>query len=136
MMEKTKSDKTRIDKYLWAIRIFKTRAQATDACSKGKVKMHGKVLKASKTVDIKDEYEIKGETRFWQIRVLGILHQRVQYSEAIQFYEDLTPPDEIPGKAAFSGAAFHTGKRLSKIGRPTKKKRRSLEDFWDNSAEA
>ncbi len=135
-MEKTKSDKTRIDKYLWAIRIFKTRAQATDACSKGKVKMHGKVLKASKTVDIKDEYEIKGETRFWQIRVLGILHQRVQYSEAIQFYEDLTPPDEIPGKAAFSGAAFHTGKRLSKIGRPTKKKRRSLEDFWDNSAEA
>lgn len=135
-MEKTKSDKTRIDKYLWAIRIFKTRAQATDACSKGKVKMQGKVLKASKTVDIKDEYEIKGETRFWQIRVLGILHQRVQYSEAIQFYEDLTPPDEIPGKAAFSGAAFHTGKRLSKIGRPTKKKRRSLEDFWDNSAEA
>ena len=56
-------EKLRIDKYLWAIRLFKTRSQAGDACSKGKVKMNGNAIKASRIVAIGDEYEVKTESR-------------------------------------------------------------------------
>ncbi|MDE3236175.1 MAG: RNA-binding S4 domain-containing protein [Bacteroidota bacterium] len=121
-------EKLRIDKYLWSIRIFKTRSIAADACDKGKVKLHGDSVKASKTVNIGDEYEIKTEARKWVIKVTGLLDHRVQYSEAIQFYIDITPSEEIE-KMKMQAAAFHTGKRLSKIGRPTKKERRDLDEF-------
>ena len=121
-------EKLRIDKYLWSIRIFKTRSIAADACDKGKVKLHGDAVKASKTVNIGDEYEIKTEARKWVIKVTGLLDHRVQYSEAVRFYIDITPSEEIE-KMKMQAAAFHTGKRLSKIGRPTKKERRDLDEF-------
>jgi ribosome-associated heat shock protein Hsp15 len=122
-----KSDqKLRLDKYLWAIRIFKTRTQAAEACDKGKVKYKGSPAKASKQVVIGDEYEIKTETRRWSIKVSGLLPNRVQYMEAIKFYIDQTPHEEIE-RLQFQSASFHTGKRQSKIGRPTKKQRRDLD---------
>lgn len=124
------SGKVRIDKYLWSIRMFKTRSQAADACSKGKVKLNGNTVKASKIVDVHEVYEINAEARKWIIQVLGILNHRVQFSEAINFYKDITP-SELLVKPAFESSAFHTGKRLSKIGRPTKKDRRELDDFLD-----
>src|SRR5919107_1767612 len=88
-------EKLRIDKYLWAIRLFKTRATAAEACDKGKVKMNGNSVKASKTVNVGDEYEVKTEARKWIIKVTGLLHNRVQYIEAIKYYIDLTPAEEI-----------------------------------------
>jgi len=121
-------EKLRIDKYLWAIRLFKTRSQAADACDKGKVKLHGDTIKASKTVNTGDEYEVKTEARKWVIQVSRLLDHRVQYSEAINFYIDLTPAEETE-RVKFEAASFHTGKRLSKIGRPTKRERRGLDDF-------
>ncbi len=123
--------KIRIDKYLWAIRIFKTRTQAADACSKGKVKMNGNSLKASKIVEINDQYEIKTEARKWLIKVTRLLQQRVQFSEAVNFYTDLTPAEEKK-EESYEATAFHTGKRLSKIGRPTKKERRGRDDFFND----
>lgn len=123
-------EKLRIDKYLWAIRLFKTRSQAGDACDKGKVKMNGMAVKASRIVAIGDEYEVKTEARKWVIKVAGLLHNRVQYSEAINHYIDLTPAEELD-RIRFEAASFHTGKRLSKIGRPTKRERRDLEGFMD-----
>lgn len=124
-------EKLRIDKYLWAIRLFKTRSQAGDACSKGKVKMNGNAIKASSIVAIGDEYEVKTESRRWVVKVTGLLDHRVQYSEAIQFYVDLTPAEELD-RIKFEAATYQTGKRLSKIGRPTKKQRRDLGDFMGN----
>jgi ribosome-associated heat shock protein Hsp15 len=124
-------DKLRIDKYLWAIRLFKTRSQAGDACSKGKVKMNGNAIKASRLVAIGDEYEVKTESRRWVVKVTGLLDHRVQYSEAINFYIDLTPAEELD-RIKFEAATYQTGKRLSKIGRPTKKQRRDLGDFMGN----
>ena len=121
-------EKKRLDKYLWSIRIFKTRAQAAEACDKGKVKFNGASVKASKHVHVDDEYAIKTELRNWVIKVTGLLSHRVQYAEAIKYYVDLTPAEEIQ-KTEFQSASFHTGKRLSKIGRPTKKQRRDLEGF-------
>jgi len=124
-------EKLRIDKYLWAIRLFKTRSQAGDACSKGKIKMNGNALKASRLVAIGDEYEVKTESRRWVVKVTGLLDHRVQYSEAIKFYIDLTPAEELD-RIKFEAATYQTGKRLSKIGRPTKKQRRDLGDFMGN----
>jgi ribosome-associated heat shock protein Hsp15 len=121
-------EKLRIDKYLWAIRLFKTRSLAAEACEKGRVKLAGVSVKASKPVSVGDEYEVKTEARKWLIRVTGLLSNRVQYAEAIKYYIDLTPEEEIE-KLKTLAASFHTGKRLSKIGRPTKKERRDLDDF-------
>jgi ribosome-associated heat shock protein Hsp15 len=126
----TEKEKLRIDKYLWSIRLFKTRSQAGDACSKGKVKFNGDNVKASRVVGIGDEYEVKTEAKKWRIKVTGLLHTRVQYSEAIKFYIDITPEEEVD-KVTFVASSFHTGKRLSKVGRPTKKERRDLGDFME-----
>jgi ribosome-associated heat shock protein Hsp15 len=126
-------EKLRIDKYLWAIRLFKTRSLASEACEKGRVKLSGVAVKASKPVSVGDEYEVKTEARKWLIRVTALLANRVQYSEAIKYYVDITPEEEIE-KISTLPASFHTGKRLSKIGRPTKKERRDLEDFTNPGA--
>ncbi|MGN6439896.1 MAG: RNA-binding S4 domain-containing protein [Agriterribacter sp.] len=123
-------EKLRLDKYLWSIRIFKTRSLAAEACDKGKVKCNGDQAKPSKNVHVGDEYEIKTEARRWRIRVVALLHNRVQYSEAIKYYVDITPDEEIE-RQQYQAASFHTGKRLSKIGRPTKKERRDMDDFLD-----
>lgn len=124
-------DKVRLDKYLWAIRVFKTRGQAAEACEKGKVKMEGDSLKAAKTVRIGDTYDIKSETRRWVVKVTGIIEKRVQFSEAVKYYEDLTPVEEKE-RLAFQAAVFYSGKRQTKIGRPTKKQRRELGDFLED----
>ncbi len=123
------TEKLRLDKYLWAIRIFKTRSLASEACEKGKVKYNGASVKASRQVKADDEYEIKTEAKKWVIKVTGLLSNRVQFSEAIKYYLDISPEDDGTQKLKFQGAAFHTGKRMSKTGRPTKKQKRDLDDF-------
>jgi len=123
-------EKLRLDKYLWAIRIFKTRTLAAAACDTGKVKQAGTGVKAAKNVIVGDEYEIKTEARKWLIKVTGLLHNRVAYPEAIKYYLDITPKEEEQ-QLQFQAASFHTGKRKSKIGRPTKKQRRELDDFFE-----
>ena len=122
-------EKLRIDKYLWAIRLFKTRTAAAAACDTGKVRLNGTAVKAAKPVAVGDEYEVKTEAKKWRIRVTGLLHNRMAYAEVIKYYIDITP--EETEKPNFQAASFHTGKRLSKIGRPTKKQRRELDDFLD-----
>ena len=122
------TEKLRLDKYLWAIRIFKTRSQAAEACDKNKVKMNGNALKAAKTVNIGDQYEIKTEAKKWVIKVTGLLFDRVAFSEAVNYYIDITPKEEI-NETSDRSASFNTGKRMSKTGRPTKKQQRDLEDF-------
>jgi ribosome-associated heat shock protein Hsp15 len=123
-------EKLRIDKYLWAIRLFKTRSQAADACDKSKVKLHGDNVKASKPVTVGDEYEVKTEAKRWVIKVTALLDHRVQYTEAIKYYTDITPADELD-RITFQAATFHTGKRMSKQGRPTKKDKREIDGFMD-----
>lgn len=124
------SEKLRIDKYLWSIRLFKTRSMASAACESGKVKHATLQVKPSKTVNIGDVYEIKTEQKKWTIKVTGLLANRLAYAEAIKFYEDITPPEELE-RIQFMASSFQTGKRLSKIGRPTKKQRRDLDEFTD-----
>lgn len=121
-------EKLRVDKYLWAIRLFKTRSQAADACDNGKVKLQGSNIKASKPVNLGDVFDVKTEGRKWVIRVTGLLEKRAAYPEAIKNYEDITPPEELD-VVKFQAASFQTGKRLSKVGRPTKRDLRDIRGF-------
>lgn len=127
-------EKLRIDKYLWAIRLFKTRSQAAEACDKGKVKWQQQSVKAARAVQAGDEYEVKTEQKRWIIKVTALLDHRVQYSEAIKYYQDITPAEEIT-RIQYQAATFHTGKRLSKQGRPTKKEKREIDAFLTGSEE-
>jgi ribosome-associated heat shock protein Hsp15 len=133
-VKKEEKEKLRIDKYLWAIRLFKTRTLAAAACDTSKVKLAGNNVKAAKTVAIGDEYEVKTEEKKWVVKVTGLLHNRVAYSEAINYYMDLTPAAETDS-LQFQSASFHTGKRPSKIGRPTKKQRRERNEFFGEEEE-
>jgi ribosome-associated heat shock protein Hsp15 len=99
-------EKLRLDKYLWSIRLFKTRSEAADACNKGKVKYNGDAAKASKTVSVGDEYEVKTENKRWRIKVTALLDHRLQYSQAINYYIDITPAEEIE-RLQFQAASFN-----------------------------
>jgi ribosome-associated heat shock protein Hsp15 len=125
-----KKEKLRLDKYLWSIRVFKSRSMATEAIDKGRVKLNGENVKASRNVVIGDVYEARTEHKNWVLKVTQLIDGRVAYAEAIKYYEDLTPVEELE-RVRQVAATFQTGKRLSKIGRPTKKNRRDLGDFLD-----
>lgn len=118
----------RLDKYLWAIRIFKTRTLASEAIDSGKVKHDGQNVKASRSVSIGDQYEIKTSARKWLIKVRGLLETRGSYEVALENYSDLTPEEDKTIEKPLT-SNFYTGKRLSKTGRPTKKQRRDLSDL-------
>ncbi|WEK36259.1 MAG: RNA-binding S4 domain-containing protein [Candidatus Pseudobacter hemicellulosilyticus] len=123
-------EKLRIDKYLWSIRLFKTRTLATEACDAGKVRFNEQPVKPSKAVNLNEEYEVRTPAKRWRIKVTGLLPNRLAHTEAIKYYEDITPPEELE-RLQHQAASFHTGKRLSKQGRPTKKDRRELDDFFE-----
>jgi len=125
-----KKEKLRLDKYLWSIRVFKSRSMATEAIDKGRVKLNGENVKAARNVVIGDVYEARTEHKNWVLKVTQLLDGRVAYAEAVKYYEDLTPVEELE-RVRQVAATFQTGKRLSKIGRPTKKNRRDLGDFLD-----
>lgn len=127
----TDKEKVRIDKYLWAIRIFKTRSLATKACDEGKVKIEGMTVKPSRNVAIGDRYDIRTDGRKWTIEVTGIINKRVKYEEAVKHYTDHTSEEDKQHNIRL-GNSFYTGKRLSNTGRPTKKQRRGLDDIFND----
>jgi ribosome-associated heat shock protein Hsp15 len=124
----TDKEKLRLDKYLWAIRLYKTRRLATDACNNGKVKYQEDAAKPGKNVHLGDIYDVRTEAKRWKIKVIGLLHTRAKHEEAIKNYVDITPQEELE-RLQYQAASFHTGKRPSKIGRPTKKERRDLDEY-------
>ena len=78
-----------------------------------------------------DDYEVKTEVKRLRIKDIGLLFKKVVYSEAINFYADIIPAEESD-RIKFLAASFHKGKRQSKIGRPTKKQKRDIDDFLEN----
>ena len=95
------------------------------------MKYKGENAKASKNVTLDDEYEIKTLHKKWVIKVKELLYNRVQYTEALNYYTDITPLEEME-RIQFESATFNTGKRMSKIGRPTKKNKRDLDSFLEH----
>ena len=120
-------EKLRIDKYLWAIRIFKTRSLATEACKAGRVKLNGQNVKPSYVVKVGERYTIQKGIERKEILVTGLLERRVDAKTAVQFYEDHTPIEETYGfKSVFHAPVL---KRDRGTGRPTKKDRREIDDL-------
>lgn len=119
----------RIDKFLWAVRVYKTRSQATEACKKGRVTVDDMPAKPSRTVSIGDVIEVKKMPVVHSYRVLELLEKRVGAKIVEQYVEDITPPEEMQ-KLQMQDDFFV--KRDRGAGRPTKKERRLLDDIRDS----
>src|SRR5476651_1228082 len=87
-------EKLRIDKYLWAIRAFKTRTLATDACKAGRVKLDGNNIKPSHEVKINEVYHVSKGAERRVLKVIALLENRTDAKTAVNFYEDITPVEE------------------------------------------
>lgn len=123
------AEKLRVDKYLWAIRVFKTRSLATDACKAGRVKLKGQNVKPSAIVKIGDVYQISKGVERKVLEVVDFSYNRTDAKIAVTKYKDLTPVEETH---AFK-SVFHapTLKRDRGTGRPTKRDRRETDDLLD-----
>ncbi len=126
--------KLRIDKYLWAIRIFKTRSLATEACKAGRIKLNGQNLKPSAVVKLGDVYSIQKGPERKVVEVTGLLERRVDAKTAVQFYQDKTPVEDTRAFKSVFQAPILTRDRGT--GRPTKKDRREIDDlktdWWED----
>ena len=120
---------SRIDKYLWAIRAFKTRSDATEACKGGKVKIAGVNAKPSKEVRPGDVIQVRKGTIVFTYKVLKALEHRVGAKLVPEYAENLTPQAELDKLRAPVETFFITRERGA--GRPTKKDRREMEQAWD-----
>ncbi len=87
--------KIRVDKWLWAVRIYKTRTLATDACKAGRVKMNSNTLKPSADVKVNDTVQVKKDNFTFTFKVLGLLEKRASAPIAQAAYENLTPQEEL-----------------------------------------
>lgn len=127
------NNEARIDKWLWAARIFKTRTIAAAACKKGQVSMNGTTLKASRTIKAGDVVSVRKPPITYSFRVLQPIERRVGAKLIPEILENVTTADqyellEMNKISGFIGRAKGTG-------RPTKKDRRNLDDFQNEVPE-
>lgn len=123
-------EKLRIDKYLWAIRLFKTRSLATDACKAGRVKLNGQNVKPSAIVKVGDVYQVSKGIEKKVIEVVELSYNRTDAKIAVTKYKDLTPVEETHAfKSVFHAPSL---KRDRGTGRPTKKDRRETDDLLES----
>ena len=115
----------RIDKYLWAVRLFKTRSQAADACKSGKILINGFPVKSSRLLVVNDVFTLKRNPATYTYKVKEILMNRVGPKLVENYLEDLTPPEELLKLETDFQMPFI--KRPRGSGRPTKKERREID---------
>ena len=120
----------RIDKWLWAVRLYKTRSLAADACRLGKVVCGGVKVKPSKEVKLGEVYEVNIDQLKRSVKVIGLLSNRVGAKDVAKYMEDLTPEEEYERIRLARSFAFE--QRDRGIGRPSKRDRRLLESFKDD----
>jgi Ribosome-associated heat shock protein implicated in the recycling of the 50S subunit (S4 paralog) len=123
-------DSTRIDKYLWAIRVYKTRTDATDACKGGKVTVNGIDAKPSKEVKVGDTIEVRKGSVHYTYKVLAALEKRQGAKEVEKYAQNLTPQSELSKLHAPVETFFIQRDRGA--GRPTKKERRQMDDLYSS----
>lgn len=126
-------EEVRVDKWLWAVRIFKTRSIATDACKKGRVSIAGTSVKPSRLVRRGEVISVRKPPIEYSFRVLDLLGHRVGAKLVPQYMENVTPASqyEILELQRISGFVD----RAKGLGRPTKKDRRDLDQFADDLPE-
>jgi ribosome-associated heat shock protein Hsp15 len=121
--------KLRWDKFLWCVRIAKTRSLAAELISKGKIKINGEQVKPSREVKINDLIHIHRNTAVFIYQVIGFIEKRVGAQLVANFIIDLTPPEEMEKLKLYqdSQRAYR-----QTDGKPTKKDRRELDEFLEN----
>lgn len=123
------ADSERIDKYVWAIRCYKSRTDATDACKGNKVKVNGTDAKPSRLVKVGDEITVRKGLCLFTFKVLQLTEHRLGARLVPDFAENLTPESELQKLKAPVETFFVRRERGT--GRPTKKERRELDALWD-----
>ncbi len=123
------SETERIDKVLWAIRVFKTRTEATDACKGGKVKIGGVNAKPSRMLKAGEVVEIRKGAVQYSYRIKRLTDHRLGAKLVPEYAENLTPQSELEKLKAPVETFFL--RRDRGAGRPTKKERRTMEEAWD-----
>ncbi|MEN9332117.1 MAG: hypothetical protein RLZZ94_1207 [Bacteroidota bacterium] len=122
------TEKVRIDKWLWAVRLFKTRSLSAEACEKGKVKIAEQTVKASRTVKIGDIIVLHRGPWQQTVKVVNVIERRIGAALVKEYMEDITTEGELEKfrlyQLAQSSFHFKGGE-----GRPTKKERRDLDDY-------
>lgn len=119
----------RIDKWLWAVRIYKTRSIAAEACKKGRVLLNGSQAKPAHTVKVGDVVSVKKPPITWSFKVLQAIEKRVGAKLVPNMMENVTAPDQLEILEVSKISGFVN--RAKGTGRPTKKERRELDDFTD-----
>lgn len=123
------SDKVRIDKYLWSIRIYKSRSIATEAIREGKVRLNGEPAKASALVATGDIIDVHKDGFRLKYKALQLIEKRVSVVLAKPCYEDLTPEEELNKYKSWFVGKGRPEMRERGAGRPTKKERREIEGY-------
>lgn len=123
-------EETRIDKYLWAIRIFKTRSDSAEACKTSRVQLNGHPVKPSSQIKVSDIINIrKGAVRY-SYKVICPVDKRQGAQSVPQYAENITPREELDKLSPPQEIIFM--KRDRGTGRPTKKERRDLEKLFED----
>ena len=120
-------EEVRIDKWLWAVRLYKTRSLATAACRGGHIKIGGEAVKASRTVHVSEIITARTGEITRTVKVLGVIEQRVGAKVVGTYMEDQTPASEHLRAMEKREKKIGPGFRAKGMGRPTKKERRQLE---------
>ncbi|WP_405570394.1 RNA-binding S4 domain-containing protein [Winogradskyella sp. Asnod2-B02-A] len=123
----------RIDKYLWCVRYYKTRSIATKACKKGQVKVNGDAVKPSREVFPTDKIELRKDQIIYQLTVNDLPPNRVGAKLVDIYRVDTTPKSAFEAKELLKYSKDYYRKKGS--GRPTKKDRRDIDDFYDDEEE-
>ncbi len=129
-MGKKQSDEVRVDKWLWAVRIFKTRSIASEACKKGRVMVDNVVVKPSRNIRIGDVVQVKKPPVTFSFEVIDIAEKRMGAKLVPDFVKNVTPAEEYEILELNKLSGFVDRQRGS--GRPTKKERRDLDQFTDS----
>lgn len=126
-------EEVRVDKWLWAVRVFKTRSIATEACKKGRVSIGGVTIKPSRTIRIGEVITVRKPPIEYSFRVLQLLASRVGAKRVAEFMENVTPQAQYELLELQRVSGFVD--RAKGLGRPTKKDRRDLDQFAEDLPE-
>ncbi len=123
-------EKVRLDKFLWSVRLYKTRSQAAEACKKGRVLVNGQVAKASKEVREGDKISVKYQIIYRVYRIKQLLDRRVGAKLVDEFIEEITPESDLMKLKVYQEYNKISGPHRVEKGRPTKKERRQWEKYF------
>ena len=125
------NSEVRIDKWMWAVRIFKTRTISTDACKKGRVSVNNVIVKPSRTIKVGDVVDVRKPPVTYSFKVIGLIENRVGAKLVPEYMENVTPKSQLDLLDIVKISGFID--RRKGLGRPTKREGRELSKFTEEA---